>query len=139
MSWRAVIRAFSLSLLPHTFRDLRHPLGQGVHEPNKIATNDIRLIALLRNIIHILPIRFALFETSLNFDIYYVGTKLYGTAIYQIFANAHEILIQASVITIIFSAIRGKLIGNEGKSAWRSYMSILDDMPLVLDRENYAV
>lgn len=64
---------------------------------------------MLRNLVHLLPFGFALFEIILNWNVYYVGTKAYSTATYQIVAKAHEILIQASITAIIFSAIRRDL------------------------------
>ena len=68
----------------------------------------------MRNLIHIIPFGFALFETVLNWNVCYVGTQLYGAAVYQIIAKAHEILIQASLTVIVFSAIRGELAYGEG-------------------------
>ena len=76
--------------------------------------NNSRLIAFLRNLIHIIPFGFAIFEIVLNWNVYYVGTKPYGTAIYQVFAKAHEILIQASITTIMFAAIRRELTAGDG-------------------------
>lgn len=112
-SWSALIRTFSLSLLAHAFRGLRYPTGRGFHEPTKIALNHSRLVALLRNLIHLLPFSFALFEIIINWNVYYVGTRPYSTAVYQIIAKAHEVLIQASITTILFSVIRRELaLGN---------------------------
>ena len=71
-----------------------------MHEPTKVAISHSRLLALLRNLVHLLPFGFALFEIVLNWNVYYVGTKPYSTAVYQIAAKAHEILIQASITTV---------------------------------------
>ncbi|KAL8717679.1 MAG: hypothetical protein Q9225_005104 [Loekoesia sp. 1 TL-2023] len=68
-SWKAVTRALSLSLVVHAFQGLRHPLGRGLHEPTKIAIRQSRLIALLRNLVHLLPFGFALFEIILNWNV----------------------------------------------------------------------
>ncbi|KAL8835187.1 MAG: hypothetical protein Q9170_003433 [Blastenia crenularia] len=105
----ALVRAFRLGLLSHALRSLRYPTGRGLHEPTKIAINRSRFLALIRNLVHVIPFGFALFEIILNWNVYYVGTKPYGTAVYQIIAKAHEILIQASIGSIMFSAIRREL------------------------------
>lgn len=71
------------------------------------------MIAILRTLIHAVPFGFALFEIILNWKVYYVGTKPYSQVTYQIIAKAHEILIQASIGAIIFSALRRELaLGN---------------------------
>ena len=106
---RTLVRAFRLGLLSHALQSLRYPTGRGLHEPTKIAISQSRLIALLRCLVHVIPFGFALFEIILNWNVYYVGTKPYGTAVYQIIAKAHEILIQASLGSIMFSAIRREL------------------------------
>lgn len=113
-AWRAFTRAFSLSLLAHALRGLRYPIGRGLHEPTKIALNQSRIVVFVRCLIHVIPFGFALFEIIMNWNVYYVGTQPYGTAVYQIIAKAHEILIQASVTTIIFSAIRRELAYRKG-------------------------
>ena len=113
-SWKTLTRALSLSLVVHAFRGLRHPTGRGLHEPTKIAIRQSRFIALLRSLIHLVPFCFALFEIILNWNVYYIGTKVYTTAVYQIVAKAHEISIQASIATIVFSAIRRELAYGTG-------------------------
>ncbi|KAL8902620.1 MAG: hypothetical protein Q9207_004533 [Kuettlingeria erythrocarpa] len=89
-------------------------MGRGLHEPTKIAVRHSRLIALLRNLVHLVPFGFALFEIILNWNVYYVGTQPYGTAVYQVIAKAHEVLIQASITAIILSAIRRDLAHGKG-------------------------
>ncbi|KAL8732573.1 MAG: hypothetical protein Q9181_003904 [Wetmoreana brouardii] len=113
-SWKAIVRALSLSLVIPAFRRLRHPTGRGFHEPLKVAIRQNRLIALLRTLIHIIPFGFALFEIILNWNVYYVGTEPYNPAIYQLLAKAHEVLVQASIATIIFSAVRRDLALGKG-------------------------
>lgn len=98
----------------HAFRGLRYPRGRGLHEPTKIAIRHNRRIALLRALVHLVPFGFALFEIILNWNVYYVGSSSYSTAAYQIIAKAHEILIQASIATIIFSATRRELALGKG-------------------------
>lgn len=108
------MRTLSLSLVVHAFRGLRHPLGRGLHEPTKIAVRHSRLIALLRDLVHLVPFGFALFEIILNWNVYYVGTQPYTTAVYQVIAKVHEVLIQASITAITFSAIRRDLAHGKG-------------------------
>ncbi|KAL8796431.1 MAG: hypothetical protein Q9182_007385 [Xanthomendoza sp. 2 TL-2023] len=113
-AWGAFFRAFRLSLLAHALRGLRYPIGRGFHEPTKIALNQTRIVAIVRNLIHVIPVGFAIFEIILNWNVYYVGTQAYGTAVYQIIAKSHEISIQASLTTIMFSAIRRELAYGNG-------------------------
>ncbi|KAL9578333.1 MAG: hypothetical protein Q9203_007135 [Teloschistes exilis] len=110
---KATVRVLSLNLIIHAFRGLRHPLGRGLHEPLKVAMRQNRLIAMLRTLIHVVPFGFSLFEIILNWEVYYVGTTPYSQTTSQIIAKAHEILIQASIAAIIFSALRRELaLGN---------------------------
>ncbi|KAL8628781.1 hypothetical protein Q9189_005509 [Teloschistes chrysophthalmus] len=112
-AWKATVRALSLSLIIHALRGLRHPLGRGLHEPLKVAIRQSRLVAFLRTLVHVVPFGFSLFEIILNWKVYYVGTSPYNQANYQIIAKAHEIMIQASIAAIIFSALRRELaLGN---------------------------
>ncbi|KAL8766355.1 MAG: hypothetical protein Q9194_006285, partial [Teloschistes cf. exilis] len=110
---KATVRVLSLNLIIHAFRGLRDPLGRGLHEPLKVAMRQNRLIAMLLTLIHVVPFGFSLFEIILNWEVYYVGTTPYSQTTYQIIAKAHEILIQASIAAIIFSALRRELaLGN---------------------------
>ena len=113
-SLKNLSRAFNLSLVYHTFQGLRHPVGRGFHEPTKVAIRQSRLIALLRSLIHLIPFTFAVFEIVLNWNVYYVGTKHYNAAVYQVIAKAHEILIQSSIAAMVFSAIRRELVLGKG-------------------------
>lgn len=113
-AWKALVRALSFSLVVHAFRGLRYPRGRGLHEPTKIAIRHSRTIALLRALVHLVPFGFALFEIILNWNVYYVGSKDYSTAAYQVVAKAHEILVQASIAAIIFSAVRRELALGKG-------------------------
>ncbi|KAL8670024.1 MAG: hypothetical protein Q9168_005411 [Polycauliona sp. 1 TL-2023] len=103
-----------MSLLVPAFRKLKHPTGRGLHEPTKVAVNYGRALALIRALIHLIPFGFALFEIIINWNTYYVGTSPYSIVVYQIIAKAHEVLIQGSIATTIFSAIRNELIFGKG-------------------------
>ena len=107
-------RALGLAIIPHACRSLLHITGKGLHEPIKVAIRRNYTIAILRGLIHVLPISFALAETVLNCNTYYVGVNPYNQAIYQLLAKIHEILIQASLATVILAYIRHELAFGEG-------------------------
>ncbi|MDI1492721.1 MAG: hypothetical protein OHK93_004503 [Ramalina farinacea] len=106
---RAVCRALGLAIIPYAFRSLRRVTGKGLHEPTKIAIRKSYTIAILRGLIHVLPISFALAEIVLNWNIYYIGVSPYNQAVYQLLAKIHEIMIQASLATVILAYIRHEL------------------------------
>lgn len=110
---RLVLRALGFNLIVHACGSLRHVTGKGLHEPVKIAIRKDRVIALLRSLIHIIPISVALCEIILNWNTYYVGVSIYNQAVYQIVAKTHELAIQASLATILYSYIRYEMtVGN---------------------------
>lgn len=114
---KSVVRALGLMIFAHfirsAFRKFRHVTGRGLHEPTKKAIRKDRTIALLRCLIHLFPVSIALFEIILNWNTYYVGISTYNQAVYQLVAKIHEIAIQASLATIVFSFIRHEMtIGN---------------------------
>lgn len=88
--------------------------GRGFHEPIKVAVRKDRTIALLRSLIHLVPIGFALFEIILNWNTYYVGASTYNQAIYQLLAKVHEIMIQASLAVVLFSYVRHEITKGTG-------------------------
>ena len=100
--------------MPHAFRSLRHVTGNGKHEPIKVAIRKSYTIAILRGLIHVLPISFALVEIILNTNTYYIGVSPYNQAVYQSLAKIHEIMIQASLATVILAYVRHELISDNG-------------------------
>lgn len=111
--FKLVLRALGLNLIAHACGSLRHITGKGLHEPTKIAIRKDRVIALLRSLIHVIPISVALCEIILNWNTYYVGVSVYTQAVYQIVAKTHELAIQASLATILYSYIRYEMtVGN---------------------------
>ena len=90
--------------------------GRGRYEPLKIAIQQSRRIALARCLIHEIPVGFILFEIILNWNKYYVGVHTYSVAFYQLSAKIHEIMIQASLVVIIFSFVRHELVLDGGLS-----------------------
>ena len=114
---KLVLRALGLMIFAHAlrslFRRLRHVTGRGLHEPTKKAIRKNKTIALLRCLIHLIPVSIALSEIILNWNTYYVGVSIYNQAVYQVMAKIHEVSIQASLATIVFSYIRHEMtIGN---------------------------
>ena len=107
-------RALGLAIIPHACRSLRHVTGKGLHEPIKVAIRKNYTVATLRGLIHVLPIGFALTEITLNWNTYYVGVSPYNQAVYQLLAKIHEIMIQASLATVILAYIRYELAFGDG-------------------------
>lgn len=111
---RPILRALGLNIVYHSIRSLRHLTGRGSHEPTKIAIRKNRSIALLRSSIHVIPLGVCLCEIIFNWNVYYVGSKVYNQALYQFVAKVHEFTIQASLAAILFSYIRHELSLGEG-------------------------
>ncbi len=89
-------------------------MGKGFQELTKIAVCQDRTTALLRSLIHVIPVSVALWEISLNFYTYYVGASIYNLVYYQFAAKAHEIMIQASLAAIVFSYVRHEMVLGKG-------------------------
>ena len=75
---RSVLRALGLAILAYAFIKLGHVTGRGRHESVKIAIRKDRAIALLRNLIHLIPVSVSLCEVILNWNTYYVGVSIYN-------------------------------------------------------------
>ena len=112
--WKIVPRALGFPLLTHAFESIRHPLGKGLHESTKTAVYRDRSVALLRALVHLIPVGAALCEIVLNWNVYYVGGGKYSQATYQLIAKVHELMIQASLTAIIFTIIRNEMVFGEG-------------------------
>ena len=109
-----LFRAIGLNVVVSAFKSLRHPLGRGFEEPIKIAIRKNRSVALLRALIHVLPVGIAIWEVTLNGSSYYVGSTMYRLFYYQLAAKAHEMLIQASLAAIVFSYVRHEMVLGNG-------------------------
>ena len=108
-------RALGLNIIFSFFTFLRYQtVGKGFTEQTKVAIRKSRTIALLRALIHIIPVTVALWEIVLNWNTYFVGYKVYNLAYYQFGAKLHEIAIQASLSAIIFSYVRYELVLGDG-------------------------
>lgn len=89
-------------------------IGKKSEERVKIAIRHSRTTAVLRALIHVIPVGVSLWEVVLNWNTYYVGSFKYNQIYYQFGAKAHEITIQASLATIVFSYIRHEMAIGQG-------------------------
>lgn len=83
-------------------------------EPEKVAVHRSRITALLRTSIHIGPLGVAIFEIVLNVKGHFVGRIPFQQSYLQFAAKGHEIAIQASIATILFSYIRYQISVGKG-------------------------
>ena len=117
-SWKVFLRAMGFPLISHAtsqaYDALRHPVGRGLHEKTKVAICRDRSVALLRALIHVVPLSVALCEIILNWNTFYVGSASYNQATYQLMAKIHEIMIQASISAVVFSCIRSEMALGSG-------------------------
>lgn len=114
-SSKTLCRALGLNVIFSFFVFLRHKMvGKGYTEPTKVAIRRSRTTALLRALIHIVPVGVALWEIVLNWNTYFVGYAVYNQAYYQFGAKVHEIAIEASLSAVIFSYVRYELMLGDG-------------------------
>ena len=114
-SSKTICRALGLNVLFSFFSFLRYQtVGKGYTEQTKVAIRRNRMTALLRALIHIIPVSVALWEIVLNWNTYFVGYHVYSLAYYQFGAKLHEIAIQASLSAVIFSYVRYELMLGDG-------------------------
>ena len=83
-------------------------------EPEKVAIRRSRTTALLRTLIHVVPVGVALFEIILNLKGHFVGKSFDKQNYLQFAAKAHEIAMQASIATILLSYIRYQISAGKG-------------------------
>ena len=114
-SSKTLCRALGLNIIFSFLVFLRHrTVGKGYTEPTKIAVRRHRSTALLRALIHVVPMSVALWEIVLNWNSNFVGYIVYNLAWYQFEAKIHEITIEASLSVIIFTYMRYKLMLGDG-------------------------
>lgn len=112
---KVLFRALGLNLIVVGLRSLRHlAVGKGYNEPTKIAIRESRRIAVLRALIHIIPVGVALWEVILNWNTYYVGSNIHNQALYQFCAKLHEMTAQASIAAVVFSYVRYEMSLGQG-------------------------
>ena len=83
-------------------------------EPEKIAIYRSRVTALLGTLIHVVPLGVAIFEIVLNLKGHFVGSTFDKQSYFQFAAKAHEIVMQASIATILLSYIRYQISAGKG-------------------------
>ena len=114
-SSEVLFRALGLHLIPVGLRSLqRLAVGRGFDEPTKIAIRKSRKTALLRALIHVVPLGVALWEIAFNWNTYYVGSNVQNQAYYQFGAKLHEMTAQASIAAVVFSYVRYELSLGQG-------------------------
>lgn len=103
------LKSVGLGAIVTTFRGFR----KNYSEPAKIAIHKSRLTAIIRSLIHILPVAVALMEIILNWKSHYIGGSFTKQGYYQFAAKAHELVMQTSLASILLSYIRYEL-ANKG-------------------------
>ncbi|MCJ1357082.1 MAG: hypothetical protein MMC33_007078 [Icmadophila ericetorum] len=80
-------------------------------EPKKVAIQYSQWAAGLKSLIHLIPLGVAILEIVRNWQGRYIGATFDLQSYYQFAAKAHEILIQASLGTVLLSFILRGLAG----------------------------
>ena len=96
------LRSIGLGIVVTAFAALRKDFV----EPTKVAIRCSRVTALLRSLLHVIPLAVAITEIVLNYRGYYYGGYFSLQPYYQLAAKAHEITMQASLALIVLSFIR---------------------------------
>ena len=101
---------------------IRSKTDQGHAEPKKPVVRASVWIALARCAVHILPILFSIVLLTLNLNGFFIGASLPGIihddninlALLQVAAKVQELLIMASISSVIFDIVRNKLLNGDG-------------------------
>ncbi|GAD99736.1 hypothetical protein PTT_07440 [Paecilomyces variotii No. 5] len=94
-----------------------YPLGRylGVYrEQPKIVIRRNKLSALLRALIHLIPVAASIGLIIVNIRGYYLGGNVDDVGLIQFAAKGHELFIQASLTFIITNVIASQLVSREG-------------------------
>ena len=114
-STTTVFRALGVYVIISAFRSLFHrAVGKGHSEPTKIAMHQSRRIALMRALVHVVPICVAMWEIAINWNTYYLGSTIRNLAYYQFAAKIHEMTAQASLAAIVLSYVRYEMSLGQG-------------------------
>ncbi|KAI9872891.1 MAG: hypothetical protein M1830_001086 [Pleopsidium flavum] len=105
------LRGIGLGIVPTILQGL---FRKDFSEPQKVAVHQSRVIALFRALIHVVPLTVALMEIILNWKGHYIGMAFDKQSYYQFAAKAHEITLQASLVSIALSYIRFQLTFGNG-------------------------
>ena len=89
-------------------------VGKGYDEPTKITIRKNRTTAMLRAMIHIVPLGVALSEIILNWNRYFVGPTTWNRGYCQFGVKIHEMTAQASLAAIVFTYVRYEISVGQG-------------------------
>ena len=106
-----LLRGFGLGIVVTSFQGF---FTKNFPEPEKVALRRSRITAILRTMIHVVPIGVAIFEIVLNLKGHFVGAHFDKQNYLQFAAKAHEIAMQASMATILLSYIRYQISVGKG-------------------------
>ena len=105
------LRSIGLTVIVSTLSGL---FNKQFREPTKTAIRRSRVTAILRSLVHVLPLGLAILEIVVNCRGYYYGKEFNRQAIYQIVAKTHEIMGQASLALLVLSYIRHETTMGKG-------------------------
>ena len=111
-----LFRVLGLNILVCWIRSLsnfKSKKKSGLELP-KVAIQKNRASALLRALIHAVPIGVALWVISINLYGLSVGVSVKPLTYYQVGAKVHEIAVQASLAVVLFSYIRHEMVLGRG-------------------------
>ncbi|KAI4180232.1 MAG: hypothetical protein L6R41_007370 [Letrouitia leprolyta] len=97
------LRSLGLNLLVYV---LQRFFGYGLNEIPKKAFHRDRTMALLRVMIHLLPLFVAMGELVINWQGHYIGANINGLSYLQFAAKMHEMAMQSSLAIIVFAYLR---------------------------------
>lgn len=100
------LRSIGLGIVVTAFQGV---FTKNFREPEKVAIRRSRVTALLRTLIHAVPLGIAIFEIILNFKTKYAEREFDKQNYIQFAAKAHEIAMQVSLATILLSYLRLKI------------------------------
>ena len=106
-----LLRTVGLGIVVTAFQGF---FSKDFQEPEKIAIRRSRVTALLRTLIHAVPLGIAIFEIILNLKGRFIGRNFHVQNYLQFAAKAHEIAMQASIATILLSYIRFQISTGKG-------------------------
>jgi hypothetical protein len=97
------LRSIKLGIVVTSWQGL---FNKNFTEPPKVAVFKNRSSACLRSVIHVIPLAVALFEININLRGTYVGSNFNQQIYLQFTAKAHEVVMQASLATVLLSYLR---------------------------------
>lgn len=105
------LRSIGLGIIVSAFQGF---FSKSFQESEKVAIRRSRVTALLRALIHAVPLGIAVFEIVINWKGHYVGAMFDMQNSLQFVAKAHEVTMQASIAAILLSYIRYQISAGEG-------------------------